>query len=337
MPQRRCLRQLQTPDHQSSAATFEVSLRFHRASRLVLGPFPGKAGSLRLLRPRFFRHVGAKLSSPHEQSHFINHFSPRGYRAAETRLQTLKPREGDSGSPLRSAGGFTGRGADVIVIDDPLKADEALSDARRKSVNEWYDNTLRSRLNKQEQGAIIIIMQRLHADDLSLTFRKPRIGGCCLFRRSPKKMNFMRFAVRTGPRDFIGKEGEILQPSLTPRHDLETLRTGMTEYNFAAQYQQNPQPPTGNIVKREWLKFYTPEEKPDDFGTILQSWDTAVKDTELANFSVCTTWGVKDGKPICSTSSEEAGVSRFKKNVKDVAALHNATVVLMEDKSSGSS
>ena len=63
-------------------------------------------------------------------------------------------------------GGFTGRGADVIVIDDPLKADEALSDVRRESVNEWFDNTLRSRLNRQEQGAIIIIMQRLHINDL---------------------------------------------------------------------------------------------------------------------------------------------------------------------------
>ena len=63
-------------------------------------------------------------------------------------------------------GGFTGRGADVIVIDDPLKADEALSDARRESVNEWFDNTLRSRLNRQEHGAIIIIMQRLHINDL---------------------------------------------------------------------------------------------------------------------------------------------------------------------------
>ena len=63
-------------------------------------------------------------------------------------------------------GGFTGRGGDVIVIDDPLKADEALSDARRNSVNEWFDNTLRSRLNRQVEGAIIIIMQRLHANDL---------------------------------------------------------------------------------------------------------------------------------------------------------------------------
>jgi hypothetical protein len=63
-------------------------------------------------------------------------------------------------------GGLTGRGADVIIIDDPLKADDALSEARRGSVNEWYDNTLRSRLNSQEHGAIIIVMQRLHADDL---------------------------------------------------------------------------------------------------------------------------------------------------------------------------
>jgi len=63
-----------------------------------------------------------------------------------------------------SVGGvLTGRGADIIVIDDPLKADDALSESRRRSVNEWYDNTLRSRLNNQEHGAIIIVMQRPQA------------------------------------------------------------------------------------------------------------------------------------------------------------------------------
>jgi hypothetical protein len=66
-----------------------------------------------------------------------------------------------------SVGGvLTGRGADIIIVDDPLKADDALSEVRRGSVNEWFDNTLRSRLNNQETGAIIIVMQRLHADDL---------------------------------------------------------------------------------------------------------------------------------------------------------------------------
>lgn len=66
-----------------------------------------------------------------------------------------------------SVGGtLTGRGADHIIVDDPMKADEALSVARRGTVNNWYDNTLRSRLNNQETGSITIVMQRLHADDL---------------------------------------------------------------------------------------------------------------------------------------------------------------------------
>src|SRR5437868_13025933 len=66
-----------------------------------------------------------------------------------------------------STGGvLTGRGADVIIIDDPLKPEEALSDAQRQAANEWYDHTLYSRLNDKRRGAIVIVMQRLHEDDL---------------------------------------------------------------------------------------------------------------------------------------------------------------------------
>ena len=66
-----------------------------------------------------------------------------------------------------SVGGvLTGRGADIIILDDPLKPDEALSETRRTAVNDWYDNSLLSRLNSKEQGIIIVVMQRLHQDDL---------------------------------------------------------------------------------------------------------------------------------------------------------------------------
>jgi len=61
---------------------------------------------------------------------------------------------------------LTGRGADIIVIDDPLKPEEALSEAQRQAANEWYDHTLYSRLNDKRYGAIVIVMQRLHEDDL---------------------------------------------------------------------------------------------------------------------------------------------------------------------------
>ena len=67
----------------------------------------------------------------------------------------------------------------------------------------------------------------------------------------------------------------------------------MKEYNFAAQFQQNPIPREGNMVKFEWLKFYEPGSEPATFTRTFQSWDTANKAGELNDFSVCTTWGVK--------------------------------------------
>ncbi len=67
----------------------------------------------------------------------------------------------------------------------------------------------------------------------------------------------------------------------------------MTEYNFAAQFQQDPQPHSGLIVQRRWLKFFPERDKPHRFDRIIQSWDTANKITELSDFSVCTTWGAK--------------------------------------------
>ena len=235
-------------------------------------------------------------------------------------------------------GGFTGRGADVIVIDDPLKTGEAPSDTQRKGVNEWYSNTLRSRLNKQEEGAIIIIMQRLHVDDLVAHVQKTDSWTVLSFAAIAEQDSSYRIRNPYQTYCFRRKEGDVLQPSRAPRHVLQSIRESMTEYNFAAQYQQNPQPPGGNIVKRDWLKFYTPEEKPANFGTILRSWDTAVKDSDVASYSACTTWGIKDGKAyLLHAFRDKLEFPNLKKTVTTLADRHNATVVLVEDKASGAS
>jgi len=110
----------------------------------------------------------------------------------------------------------------------------------------------------------------------------------------------------------------------------------MTDYNFSAQYQQNPQPLSGFIVKREWLKFYSPAEKPERFDQILQSWDTANKDTELSNFSVCTTWGIKDQRLfLLDVHRRRMDFPTLKRAVIDLATVHRADIVLVEDKASG--
>jgi predicted phage terminase large subunit-like protein len=238
-----------------------------------------------------------------------------------------------------SIGGvLTGRGADIIIVDDPLKADDALSDLRRRSLNEWCDNTLRSRLNNQEKGAIIIVMQRLHADDLVAHVQEHESWDVLSLPAIAEQDETYDFLTPYGCKRIHRKKGEVLQPALVSRTTLESQRRAMTEYNFTAQYQQNPQPPSGIIVKPEWLKSYGPGDKPERFDQIAQSWDTANKDTELANFSVCTTWGLKGQHMfLLDVYRRKLDFPSLKRAVRELAARYHASIVLVEDKASGSS
>ena len=234
-------------------------------------------------------------------------------------------------------GVLTGRGADII-IDDPLKADDAQSEVRRRSVNEWNDNTLRSRLNNQETGAIIIVMQRLHADDLVAHVQQHEPWDVLSFPAIAERDEYYDFITPYGRKQINRRAGELLQPSLLSQSTLESQRRAMTEYNFVAQYQQDPQPPSGIIVKRRWLKYYEPNDLPKNFEQIVQSWDTANKDSELANFSACTTWGLKDRRMyLLDVSRRKLNFPDLKRAVRELANLHNAGVVLIEDKASGTS
>jgi len=273
------------------------------------------------------------MTSPFYQALFDTRLS-RG-REAVSDYETT-----DGGCRLStSVGGvLTGRGADIIIIDDPLKAGDALSESRRRSVNEWYDNTLRSRLNSQERGAIIIVMQRLHADDLVAHVQEHESWDVLSFPAIAVQDEMHQVLTPYGRRRIHRKTGEILQPMLLSPSTLEAQRRAMTEYNFAAQYQQDPQPPSGIIVKREWLKFYGPDEKPERFDHVIQSWDTANKDTELANYSVCTTWGIKSQHLyLVNVYRHKLDFPSLKRAVRELAGLYKARLVLVEDKASGTS
>jgi predicted phage terminase large subunit-like protein len=219
-----------------------------------------------------------------------------------------------------------------------LKADDALSEPRRRSVNEWYDNTLRSRLNSQEKGAIIIVMQRLHADDLVAHVQETETWDVLSFPAIAVQDETYNILAPYGRKTIQRKTGDILQPSLLSPATLEVHRRAMTDYNFTAQYQQDPQPPSGIIVKREWLRYYGLSELPEKFDVVFQSWDTANKDSELANFSVCTTWGRKDQRMyLIDVFRRKLNFPELKRFVRELAKLHHANVVLIEDKASGTS
>jgi hypothetical protein len=190
-------------------------------------------------------------------------------------------------------GALTGRGADLIIIDDALKPVEALSDALRQGANEWFDNTLYTRLNDKRHGAIVLIMQRLHQDDLVGHVLRQEAWELVRFPAIAEEDEVHEYMTPWGPQRFRRRKGEALHPEREPLDVLEQLRRSLGEYSFAGQYQQAPSPRGSGLVKAEWFKRYAPSEKPESFDRIVQSWDTANKATELSDYSACTTWGIK--------------------------------------------
>jgi predicted phage terminase large subunit-like protein len=196
-------------------------------------------------------------------------------------------------------GTLTGRGADYIIIDDPIKPADSFSDVIREKTNQWYGNTLYSRLNDKNKGKIIVIMQRLHDEDFTgyllntdSSFRHVKIQAIAeddekWIIRDPvmnKKMIKQRI------------KGEVLHPAREDLDRLNTMRKSMGEFNFSGQYQQNPAPREGAIIKRSWLHFYDPADLENSIRAglikpsyVIQSWDTANKVEENNDYSACIT------------------------------------------------
>jgi hypothetical protein len=124
-----------------------------------------------------------------------------------------------------SVGGVvTGRGADVIIIDDPQKPDEALSEVGRRAVNDWYDNTLLSRLNKKSAGCIIIVMQRLHQDDLVGHVLPQDDWTVVSFPAIAEEREEVVYLTPYGPRQFVRRPGEALHPERESVHEYHLMR-----------------------------------------------------------------------------------------------------------------
>jgi predicted phage terminase large subunit-like protein len=236
-----------------------------------------------------------------------------------------------------SVGGvLTGRGAGFIILDDPLKPDEALSETQRKGVNEWYDHTLYSRLNDKQTGCILIIMQRLHEDDLVGHVLEQEhwehVKLPAIAEEDETHVIETPYQTRTVQR----RAGEALHPEREPLVILDRIRRNIGEYNFAGQYQQLPSPLGGGMVKAEWFRRYIPGAQPAKFDMIIQSWDTANKCTELSDYSVCTTWGrKKKWLYLLHVLRQRLDYPQLKRAVRSQAERFHATNILIEDKASG--
>jgi predicted phage terminase large subunit-like protein len=278
------------------------------------------AGDFRaVMKSDWYRRVfPATRTSPEKDTEFELLTTKRGYRYATSVGGTL-----------------TGRGGNIIILDDPMKTKDAMSESARTSVIRWFESTLLSRLNLKSEDAIIVVMQRLHADDLV---------GQLLEKGGWQHLNLPAIA-EVAERIAIGggkyhwrKTGQVLDPIREPEHVLKSLRDSMGTLDFSAQYLQRPIPAEGNLIKREWLKFYQvpAERKPRDF--FITSWDTAMKATELADYSVGTVWHVQgDNSYLLEVIRKRFDYPDLKRAVIGARGRWPGSQILIEDKGSGTS
>ena len=179
-------------------------------------------------------------------------------------------------------GPITGKGANVALIDDPVKNDqEAMSQTYRDAAWDWYRATFSTRL--QDDGAIILVMTRWDEDDLAGRLRKAASEG-------GDQWEILNLPALAEEGDVLGRAiGEPLCPELFGKAMLEATQIRIGPYWWNALYQQRPAPIEGGMLKRGWWKFY--RERPWQFDEILQSWDMTFKDSAGTDYVVGQVWG----------------------------------------------
>ena len=181
-------------------------------------------------------------------------------------------------------GGITGQGADILIIDDPVK-DRASADSQtiRESTWDWYTSTAYTRLSPG--GGVIVMCTRWHTDDLvGRLIERARVGDGDQWQ----VINYPAIAEDDEPHR---KAGDALHPERYPIEALERIKTAVGARDWAALYQQHPVPDGGAIFKTDWVQHW--KKLPDGFDDACISWDMAFKDLETSDYVVGQVWGRK--------------------------------------------
>jgi predicted phage terminase large subunit-like protein len=254
-----------------------------------------------------------------------------GQKDSETEIELTA-----RGSRLATSvgGTLTGRGGDLIIIDDPLKPDDAYSEAKRNAANEWFNNTLLSRLDDKRTGTIILVMQRVHMDDLTgfVTGQSDEWEVLNL----PAIAEVDEEIPISDTKVYRRRVGEALSPVREPLSVLENMKVQLGSDAFSAQYQQMPVPPGGAMIKRHWIKRYV-QLPPRERSLMLQSWDTASKGGPENDFSVCTTWFITRDRRwyLIDVWRKRVDYPELKAAMRTLAFRHAANRVLVEDAGAG--
>jgi predicted phage terminase large subunit-like protein len=259
-----------------------------------------------------------------------------------TRLNPKKTSEGEFETTKRgfrlatSVGGtLTGRGGGVLIVDDPLKANDADSEVARRGAIDWFRGTALSRLDNSATSLICIAMQRLHVDDLAGILIEQVEQGWPKLVLPAIATEAADYA--TGPDEVYRRPvGELLQPNRDSLEALDELKSAVGSRVFAAQYQQNPTPPDGNMIKAAWLGRYSTVPHRKNFQRVVLSCDPAGKAGPRNDYTAITVIGLQQQAiHLLEVSRGRWTVMQMREQIIALAARWEVDLVIVEDTSSG--
>ena len=210
-------------------------------------------------------------------------------------------------------GGFTGKPADIFIIDDPIKNnEEALSDVTKEKIWNWYQSTSKTRMSAK--SGTIIMATRWAEDDLS--------GRVIEMYEKDLRLTILRFPAINDPNEVgynVAMPTGALVPALHPLAQLLELKHELSDYWWSALYQQSPKALGGNVFKEIGIQYYLPKDLPKTFDKVLDSWDCTFKDTDGTDYVVGQKWG-KKGANAYLLAQRRARMS-FTKTADEVDSL----------------
>ena len=224
-------------------------------------------------------------------------------------------------------GAITGRGADLLIIDDPHSEQDALSDSALENAYEWYTSGPRQRL--QPGGSIVVVMTRWSLKDLTGKLIKAQASDVMA-----DQWDLIEFPA-------ILPSDNVLWPEFWNKDELLRVKASLSLSKWNSQWQQNPTAEEGAIIKKEWWNKWEKEDIPT-VSYIMQSYDTAFSKKETADYSAITTWGVfqpKEGGPenliLMDAKRGRWDFPELKSHAMEEYKFWEPDMVLIEAKASG--
>jgi predicted phage terminase large subunit-like protein len=231
-------------------------------------------------------------------------------------------------------GSITGEGGDYIIIDDPHNPKGAESDADREATLQNFDLAWSNRLNNKKTGRIILIMQRLHHQDLTghliaknLGYEVVKIPTVC------ERKTIVTFPI--SGKEIVREAGSFMHAERDGYEEIEQAKKDLGSYGFAGQHQQDPSPRSGGIIKRAWIKYY--KELPDGLEEKIIVADLTYKDAKTSDFTVVEVWGRKGSSLyLIDQIRDRMGFPEQIQAIKTMSARHpDAIAKVIEEAANG--